>query len=338
MINIDKLQALAADRWHDIFGACGLDVRSDKRHSPCPICGGKDRFRCDNKQGRGTWICNHCGAGDGLKLVELQMRDFKAAVDFVASFLGMQSDSKITKQDIKLQQLRSKQRRAEQAKTELAEKTALQLSAADGAKLIVEHAQPADYFDNAYFDKKRIDTHNALTMMQGFEIPTKQGQRQIFGSIVIPVINYKRQLINCQLITESGFKMFLLGGQIIGGFAVMGCIDKASEIAIGEGFATMASVREETSLCSVVAFNAGNLYSACEAVNYINPTAKKIVFADNDHHLIGTPQGNIGLIKASIAANKIGARLVKPPTLRGVSDFNDLALIYGREEITRCMN
>lgn len=33
------------------------------------MCGGKDRFRFDDKDGRGTWICNQCGAGDGLALL-----------------------------------------------------------------------------------------------------------------------------------------------------------------------------------------------------------------------------------------------------------------------------
>jgi putative DNA primase/helicase len=40
------------------------------RHQACPVCGGSDRFRFDDKEGRGTWFCNQCGAGDGLKLVE----------------------------------------------------------------------------------------------------------------------------------------------------------------------------------------------------------------------------------------------------------------------------
>ncbi len=40
------------------------------RHQACPVCGGADRFRFDDKRGRGTWFCNQCGAGDGLKLVE----------------------------------------------------------------------------------------------------------------------------------------------------------------------------------------------------------------------------------------------------------------------------
>ncbi len=42
----------------------------ENRHQACPVCGGSDRFRFDDKEGRGTWFCNQCGAGDGLKLVE----------------------------------------------------------------------------------------------------------------------------------------------------------------------------------------------------------------------------------------------------------------------------
>ena len=34
------------------------------------MCGGTDRFRFDNKKGRGTFFCNQCGAGDGLDLIQ----------------------------------------------------------------------------------------------------------------------------------------------------------------------------------------------------------------------------------------------------------------------------
>ena len=41
------------------------------RHGPCPLCGGgNDRFRFDNREGSGTWICSKCGAGDGFQLAE----------------------------------------------------------------------------------------------------------------------------------------------------------------------------------------------------------------------------------------------------------------------------
>lgn len=52
-----------------ILPALGVKVIKN-RHQACPVCGGSDRFRFDDKEGRGTWFCNQCGAGDGLKLVE----------------------------------------------------------------------------------------------------------------------------------------------------------------------------------------------------------------------------------------------------------------------------
>lgn len=58
--------------WPEILPHFGISPEYlINRHGPCPICGGKDRFRFDNKEGSGSFICNHCGAGTGLKLVQL---------------------------------------------------------------------------------------------------------------------------------------------------------------------------------------------------------------------------------------------------------------------------
>ena len=57
-------------RWSDILAGIGLPLAALKgKHSSCPLCGGKDRFRFDDRQGRGTWICNQCGAGSGVDMV-----------------------------------------------------------------------------------------------------------------------------------------------------------------------------------------------------------------------------------------------------------------------------
>ena len=62
---------IATGRWGYILPALGMPEEFLKdKHGACPMCGGKDRFRYDNKQGRGTWICNQCGAGDGYSLRE----------------------------------------------------------------------------------------------------------------------------------------------------------------------------------------------------------------------------------------------------------------------------
>lgn len=49
------------------------------KHMACPICEtGKDRFRFDNKEGRGTYFCAQCGSGDGFDLImKVTGKDFK---------------------------------------------------------------------------------------------------------------------------------------------------------------------------------------------------------------------------------------------------------------------
>jgi putative DNA primase/helicase len=61
----------AIGRWPGILQSLGVaPAFLNKKHGPCPICSGKDRYRFDDKGGRGTWICSHCGSGDGFKLLQ----------------------------------------------------------------------------------------------------------------------------------------------------------------------------------------------------------------------------------------------------------------------------
>jgi len=63
-------QTAAQGKWHDILRGLGVDSKYlSGKHGPCPVCGGKDRFRFDDKHGKGGWICSACGAGDGFSLV-----------------------------------------------------------------------------------------------------------------------------------------------------------------------------------------------------------------------------------------------------------------------------
>ncbi len=63
---------LAVGRWPGLLVHFGVDAASlTGKHGPCPACGGKDRFRFDDKDGRGTFFCSHCGAGDGFSLLGL---------------------------------------------------------------------------------------------------------------------------------------------------------------------------------------------------------------------------------------------------------------------------
>lgn len=59
----------ARGRWREILPALGVSVKFlTNRHGPCPLCGGKDRYRFDDK-GEGLYFCNQCGAGNGWTML-----------------------------------------------------------------------------------------------------------------------------------------------------------------------------------------------------------------------------------------------------------------------------
>ncbi len=63
-----QIKSAAQGRWDEIFRHFGVGP-FPARHGPCPMCGGSDRFRYDDREGNGTFYCNQCGPGDGIDLV-----------------------------------------------------------------------------------------------------------------------------------------------------------------------------------------------------------------------------------------------------------------------------
>lgn len=85
-----KVQILAKGRWREILPAIGISSKFlANRHGPCPVCGGKDRFRFDDKDGRGTFYCTHCEPGDGVALVmKFKDWDFRTAAFEIEKIIG----------------------------------------------------------------------------------------------------------------------------------------------------------------------------------------------------------------------------------------------------------
>lgn len=69
-----KTRNSARGRWGSILPVLGVASEFlDGRNRPCPMCGGRDRFRYSDKDGNGEWICSHCTEGkyeDGFTLLE----------------------------------------------------------------------------------------------------------------------------------------------------------------------------------------------------------------------------------------------------------------------------
>ncbi len=102
-LDANQIRSAAVNQWRGILEHAGMDNRLlTNKHTACPICGGKDRFRFDDKDGRGTFICNQCRAGDGFKLLELwRGGGFPDALAYVAQYLGYSQDSDTSQKSAK---------------------------------------------------------------------------------------------------------------------------------------------------------------------------------------------------------------------------------------------
>jgi putative DNA primase/helicase len=77
----------ARNNWIGILAGFGLGDFLKRGHGPCPLCGGRDRYRFDDKNGDGTWFCNQCGAGDGIALLSRWLR--RPSLEIVREILGV---------------------------------------------------------------------------------------------------------------------------------------------------------------------------------------------------------------------------------------------------------
>ena len=97
--SVDDIKRTAAGRWCEILSHLGgvpSDQLNEKRHFPCPKCGGKDRFRLLSAD-TGALFCNKCfdsQNGDGIAaLMWLNAWEFQTALAELAEFLGIREST-----------------------------------------------------------------------------------------------------------------------------------------------------------------------------------------------------------------------------------------------------
>jgi phage/plasmid primase-like uncharacterized protein/RecA-family ATPase len=195
-------------------------------------------------------------------------------------------------------------------------------AAATARRLWVRASASASAADgHGYLQKKQVKAH---------------GARARYGKLAVPLLDERGEIVNLQLIWPDGAKRFLRGGR------TRGCYFKIDgdphRVAVAEGFATAASIAEATGRATVVAFDAGNLLAAAELTKKTAAAGADVVVAADDDWKAAT---NKGLAKASEAARAIGAKLAVPdfgPDRRdGDTDFNDLMLARGAEQVRACV-
>jgi putative DNA primase/helicase len=177
-----------------------------------------------------------------------------------------------------------------------AERLQAHKKAAETAAYIWRSAKPATIHN--YLTAKRIQPH---------------GARIYKNALIVPISNESDRLVNLQFVAADGTKRFLSGGRKRGCFFTIG--DLTDTLLICEGFATGASLHEETKQRVVVAFDAGNLLPVSRNIRELSPDSEIIICADNDI-------SGVGQAKAKEAALSIGAKVLIPPTPG--TDWNDV--------------
>jgi putative DNA primase/helicase len=312
-LKIRDIARAAQGQWGNIFPALEITVPARGKKGACPVCGGKDRFRVDDKEGKGTWFCNQCDphAGDGLDLVcKVTGNDKKAASLLVAQALGLSAG--IDMATIKANETKAKQ----QAEQERQREQARRKTAAELAQTILNQCQPAK--GHPYLVGKGLAECEVLILQS----PVMAGNTELKqGVSVIPLYNAVGELTTCQTIDDTGHKYLLSGGRKAGSFHR---IAGSEVLAICEGYATGLSVHLATGFTVYCAVDAGNLRTVAETVREQHPHAEIIFAADNDN----SPDKpiNTGLVKAQEAVAAIGGRVALPPVS---GDWNDYHQQYG---------
>ncbi|MEH3466467.1 DUF927 domain-containing protein [Enterobacter roggenkampii] len=328
MRNIDLIREVtsaAAGRWPYVLAGLSIDVPdSSRRHAPCPACGGTDRFRFDDN-GRGSFICNQCGAGDGLDLIKrVNNCDTTEAARLAASVLGIDyraAETDPTAASRRREQMESERQQREQERQKQAAESAGQRRATF-ASLYAEKRQSVTQGESEYLIAKGLD---------GFTFPLLPD-----GSVLLELVDESGAVTAAQTITPHGEKRLLTGSAKRGAYHAVNAPESPQSVLIAEGLATALSVHlMRPDALAVAAIDAGNLLPVAEVMCRMYPAAQIVIAADNDHQQ--DEQANTGKDAAEKAALSVAGWVALPPTDHK-ADWDDYRQQNGLEAATAAFN
>ncbi|MBG3013104.1 DUF927 domain-containing protein [Proteus mirabilis] len=274
-------------RWLYILTNLGITVPDNHKHGACPKCGGKDRFRFDDKNGKGTWFCNQCGHGDGLDLVKLVTgKETKTACQEVNKIILLPAFKEIAPTPVK------------------------NVSAKKG----IEHYEKIKAFcslgESQYLINKGLANHQCLITRQQYT----QGEFSFpVGSLLLPLVGTDSLIKGGQLISLNGEKSLLSGSTLSGSFIVVRQPEKKplEQIVITEGFATGLSLSKCLDALIVASVSATNLVKVAQQLREQHPETKIIIAGDND---FVDGKDNTGKMWAERAGKAVDGWVTLPPT------------------------
>lgn len=320
MRNIDLIREVArvaAGQWPFVLAGLNINVPdSPRRHSACPACGGKDRFRFDD-DGRGSFICNQCGAGDGLDLIKKVNRcNTTTAAQMVADVLAV--DYRKPTVDPIAANHRRKQLEADY----------LQRERERQQKATADTAQRRNQFTRRYQTMREKAVQRESNYLRSKGLAGFIHMVMPDGSLLLPLVDEYGDITAAQTITIQGVKRLLAGSTKCGVYHAINVQEAPQTLLITEGLATALSVhlmRPDT--LAVMAVDAGNLLHVAKLIRRRYPEVQIIIAADNDQHPDTPNTGKDAAEKAAIAVNG----WVSMPPGHHKTDWNDIHQHYGLE-------
>lgn len=327
MRSIDLIRQVtheAAGQWPFVLAGVHINVPdSPRKHTACPACGGTDRFRFDDN-GRGSFICNQCGAGDGLDLIKkVNNCDTTEAAQLAADVLGIdyravQTDPAAASQ--RREQLEADRQRREQERQQQAAEDAEQRRATF-TRLYAEMRQNVTLGESVYLMSKGFG---------GLSFPILPD-----GSLLLALVGDTGDVTAAQTISPQGEKRLLTGSAKRGAYYAVNAPEQPQSVLIAEGLATALSVHlMRPDALTVAAIDAGNLLPVAEVMRRKYPEAQITIAADNDHH---EGRANTGKEAAEKAALFVAGWVALPPTDHK-ADWNDYHQQNGLEVATVAFN
>lgn len=308
-ISAAAVTAAAHGQWREILTANGISLPSGRHHSACPICmAGKDRFRFDDKEGRGTWVCNQCGAGDGLSLYQQATgQSMKAAIRSLASDLGLSGPvsaadhARIEKQRQKAAKAAEEQRAKEASQRDAAAALAQQMEL-EAVGCMAEQVP--------YLARKGLSGFGVEVLARTYH-HEDDGEQYSYkaGDLLVVMFNIDGVTTSAEIIDSEGrSKMALAGGQKKGSAAYIEPLDDslpedAEYCGVVEGYATGLSVRALTGSWPVFCgMSKAGLADAALIARYNCPHAQIVICGD-----VGAERA------AEAAARAVGGVVAFPP-------------------------
>lgn len=259
----------ARGRWVGILPAFGVSAKAlTGKNVPCPMCGGKDRFRFLNTEGNGTWICNQCGAGNGLTLLmQFKGWDFHATAVEVETIIG----------EVRLEQpKRERSEASKRADMNRLWRAGLVVTPADPVGAYLGRRVGLTAFPRVLRYVERMAYHDAAVT----EHPG------MVAMVTAP--DGKPATIHRTYLTRDGRKApverprLLMPGSLPRGSSVR-LFDQAAEMGVAEGLETALAAASLFGVPVWAALNAGNLehWTPPEGV------ARVVVFGDADVSFTG---------------------------------------------------